>query len=64
MRQVIWPSDYSTRDEGDRLAVLDGTGNVIAHEGDRVEIGGGLVGDRLLSAETWLGCGGMRILAP
>lgn len=58
VRQVIWPRDYSTRDDGGRLAVLDGTGNVIAHEGDRVEIGGRDI------AGTWLGCQGMTILAP
>ena len=58
VRQVIWPRDYSTRDDGGRLAVLDGAGNVIAHEGDRVEIGGQDIGG------TWLGCGGMRILPP
>lgn len=58
LRQVIWPQDYSTRDDGGRLAVLDGTGNVIAHEGDRVEIGGQDVGG------PWLGCGGMKVLAP
>lgn len=58
VRQVIWPRDYSTRDDEGRLAVLDGAGNVIAHEGDRVEIGGQDIGG------TWLGCGGMRILAP
>jgi hypothetical protein len=58
VRQVIWPRDYSTRDDGGRLAVLDGPGNVIAHEGDRVEIGGRDI------AGTWLGCGGMSILPP
>jgi hypothetical protein len=55
--QVIWPTDYTARDEGGRLVVLDGTGSVIAHEGDRVEIGGRDVG-----GGTWLGCGGMRVL--
>ncbi len=55
--QVIWPSDYTARDDGGRLAVLDGAGNVIAHEGDRVEVSGQDVG-----AGTWLGCGGMRAL--
>ena len=38
--QVIWPTDYTARDEGVRLVVLDGGGNVLAREGDRVEIGG------------------------
>jgi len=57
--QVIWPTDYTARDEGGRLVVLDGSGNVIAHEGDRVEIGGQDVG-----GGTWLGCGAMRVMTP
>jgi hypothetical protein len=57
--QVIWPTDYTARDDGGRLVVLDGGGNVIAHEGDRVEIGGQDVG-----GGTWLGCGGMRLMTP
>jgi len=54
--QVIWPTDYTARDDGGRLVALDGGGNVIAHEGDRVEIGGQDIG-----GGTWLGCGGMRV---
>jgi hypothetical protein len=46
-----------SRSGGGLLAVLDRAGNVIAHEGDRVEIGGQDVG-----GGTWLGCGGMSIL--
>ena len=59
LKQVIWPTDYTARDDGGRLVVLDGGGNVIAHEGDRVEIGGQDVG-----GGTWLGCGGMRLMTP
>jgi hypothetical protein len=55
---VIWPSDDTARDKGGRV-VLDGAGNVIAREGDRVEIGGQDVGGR-----TWLGCGGMKVVTP
>lgn len=57
--QVIWPADYTARDEGGRLVVLDGAGSVIAHEGDHVEISGQDVG-----GGTWLGCGGLRVLTP
>jgi len=55
--QVIWPMEYTARDDDGRIAVVDGAGAVIAHEGDRVEIGGAEV-----EGGTWLGCGGMRIL--
>ena len=54
--QVIWPTEYSAREDVGRLVVVDGAGTVIAHEGDRVEIGGAQEGG------VWLGCGGMRIL--
>jgi hypothetical protein len=57
--QVIWPIDYMARDDGGRLVVVDGGGNVIARKGDRVEIGGQDVG-----GGTWLGCGGMRVITP
>jgi hypothetical protein len=57
--QVIWPTDYTARDDGGRLVVLDGSGGVIASEGDRVEIGGQDVG-----GGTWLGCGGMKAVTP
>lgn len=56
--QVIWPTDYTARDEVGRITVYDGGGNLIAHEGDRVEIGGQDVG-----GGTWLGCAGMRPIA-
>ena len=57
--QVIWPVDYVARDEGGRLVVIDGAGKVLAREGDRIEIGGQGVG-----LDTWLGCGGIRMLVP
>ena len=55
--QVIWPTEYTAREDGGRIVVADGAGMVIAHEGDRVEIGGAEV-----EGGTWLGCGGMSIL--
>ncbi len=60
VRGVIWPNGYSARDDGGRLAVLDGSGNLVAHEGDRVSIGGGEID----TIGTWLGCGGTTVLAP
>ena len=52
--QVTWPFGYSARDDGGRLALLDATRTVVAHEGDRVAVGGGEA-----EAGTWLGCGGI-----
>ena len=55
--QVIWPADYTARDDAGRLAVIDGSGAVIAHEGDRVEIAGAEV-----EPGAFLGCGGVRVI--
>ena len=60
VRQVVWPYGYTARDDGGRLVVLDASGAVVAHEGDRVSIGGGEIDSR----GTWLGCGGTTILTP
>jgi hypothetical protein len=57
LMEVIWPTDYIARNDGGRLAVIDGIGAVIAHEGDLVEIAGAEV-----EPGAFLGCGGMRIL--
>jgi len=60
VRQVIWPNGYSARDDGGRIVVLDATGAVVAHEGDRVAIGGGEID----AQGTWMGCGGTTVLDP
>ena len=52
---VIWPFGYVARDDGGRLAVVDGSGKLLAHEGDLVSVGGGFAGDE----RTWTGCGGI-----
>ena len=41
--KVIWPYGYAARADGARLALIDAEHGdaVIAHEGDRVEVGGG-----------------------
>ena len=58
--QVIWPNGFSARDDGGRLAVIDQSGTVVAHEGDRVSIGGGEID----GAGTWLACPGTLVVAP
>lgn len=60
VRQVIWPNGYLARDDAGRLVVLDASGSVVAHEGDRVSIGGGEID----AQGTWLACGGTKVLAP
>jgi len=58
---VIWPFGYFARDDGGRLAVIDGSGTVLAHEGDLVSVGGGFAGD---DESTWTGCGGIAAVLP
>jgi hypothetical protein len=59
---VIWPFGYFARDDGGRLTVLDGSGKVLAQEGNLVSVGGGFAGD---DETTWTGCGGITaVLTP
>lgn len=37
----VWPAGYQATREGERLTLLDADGNVIAHDGDQVSMGGG-----------------------
>jgi len=60
--QVLWPNGYFARDDGERLAVLDGAGNTVAHEGDHVVMAGGFVDAG--QPATWLACRGTTIIAP
>jgi len=57
--EVIWPNGYSARDDGGRPVLLDASGNVVAHEGDHVSIGGGIDAEG-----AWLACGGPKVVAP
>lgn len=61
VQQVIWPIGYAGRDDGGRVALIDGSGRIVAHEGDRVSIGGGEFG----ADDAWLACDGtVQVLAP
>jgi hypothetical protein len=60
VHQVVWPYGYAARDNGGRLVVLDASGAVVTHEGDRESIGGGEID----SKGTWSACGETTILAP
>ena len=53
---VEWPFGYSARVDGASIVLLDGAGNLVAREHDRVEIGGGL-GTAADGAPLWKGCG-------
>jgi hypothetical protein len=55
---VVWPFGYSARRELSKIALLDATGKVVAHEGDRVQLGGGLG-----NGDFWYACGS-GLIAP
>lgn len=57
--RVLWPYGFAARRAGGGLVLLDASGSVVAHEGDRVSLGGGEAG-----ADTWLACAGIRVVAP
>jgi hypothetical protein len=42
---VLWPEGFRLRSSD--LALVDGTGSVVAHIGERVSGGGGLLGDHV-----------------
>jgi hypothetical protein len=51
--EVLWPFGYSASRETGGLVLRDETGTVIAHEGHRVEMTGGLGGQG-----AWKACAG------
>ncbi len=54
--KVLWPNGFSARADDAGLALIDGSGNVVAHAGDQVQVGGGG------SEEAWVGCGGVTVV--
>ena len=53
---VRWPFGVGVRLDGDRLAIANPLGGVIAHEGDAVSLPGGTIDD-----ETWGVCGDIAV---
>lgn len=53
VQMAWWPHGWSARRDGDGLELLDEDGQVVAREGDQVEIGGGERPDG-----SWWACGG------
>ena len=52
---VEWPFGYSARNDGGRLALVDETGKVVAHEGDAIQVGGGF------GTVMWHACGPVTV---
>ena len=49
---VVWPDGYSVRRDGDALVLVNRFGFVMAREGDRIDVGGGVMTD-----DRFHGCG-------
>jgi hypothetical protein len=49
---IVWPYGYSLQSDAAGAALLDYQGNVLAHVGDRVRVGGGELPDGAFN-----GCG-------
>jgi len=57
---VEWPFGWSARIEAGRVALVDDKGQVVAREGDTVELGGGQGALPGLSA-IWFTCGPVTV---
>ena len=60
---VEWPFRYSARMEGTRIVLLDDRGVVVAREGDRIQVGGGM-GPGPAPNAVWFACGLVQVTAP
>ena len=57
--EVLWPFGYTARQEAAGLALLDADGRVVAHQGDVIELGGGLGANNV-----WAACAGSVRVVP
>jgi hypothetical protein len=53
LRKIVFPNGYVGRRQGDRIAVVDASGAIIALTGDAVAIGGGEIDE----SGAWNACG-------
>jgi hypothetical protein len=58
---VEWPFGYSARMEGAKIALMDASGVVVAREGDRIQVGGGM-GPRPAPNAVWFACGPVQVV--
>lgn len=59
VRKVLWPYGFAARDDGDRRLLLNGAGDIVAREGESIQLDGGDLG----GDATWLACGDITVLA-
>jgi hypothetical protein len=59
--RVTFPFAYRAFVEGDRVAIVDGTGQVVARTGDMIDAAGGL-GDALGVDQAYIDCGPIQVV--
>jgi hypothetical protein len=57
---VEWPFKYSARFDASGIALVNESGDVVAHEGDRIEVGGGMGAGPAPNA-VWFACGPVAV---
>lgn len=62
--KVIWPNGFHAVPDGIVLALVDGSGKVVARVGDMFEAGGGFIGANGDPDRTLIACGEMRVVTP
>jgi hypothetical protein len=58
---VEWPFGYSAHMEGVKIALVDASGMVVAREGDRIQVGGGM-GPGPAPNAVWFACGPVQVV--
>ena len=63
LSKPIWPAGFVAIMDGDRLGLVDRSGRVIAHAGDTIQSGGGLIGANGDPDNTTMICGDIKVTA-
>jgi hypothetical protein len=59
----VWPAGVVALRDGDRIGLFDHSGRLIAHAGDTIESGGGLIGANGDLDNTTMICGEIKVTA-
>ncbi|HEX2755540.1 MAG TPA: hypothetical protein VHM48_08755 [Candidatus Limnocylindrales bacterium] len=62
--KLFWPNGVHGQMDGDRVALVDGSGRLVAHVGDTIRSGGGFIGANGDPDNTMMVCGEIRAIVP
>lgn len=62
--KAVWPNGFHGQADGDRVALVDGKGRLVAHVGDTISAGGGFIGANGDPDHTLQVCGEIRVVVP